>query len=141
MLVESRVFRASHVRHHQYTVHDELDLEVRLPRVFRPVQWLTQLVLAVPSMVAEIGHLARWSRGRLAGGDLGRPKTYGAKEHAKGGAGSSVWGAALLRRPARGHGDAAKRAALFRWARIVLFGHLALAIMFVALDLWFMLLT
>ena len=25
-------FRASHVRHHQYTVHDDLDQEVRLPR-------------------------------------------------------------------------------------------------------------
>ena len=134
-------FRASHVRYHQYTVHDELDLEVRLPRVFRPVQWLTQLVLAVPSMVAEIGHMVRWSRGRLAGvGSLGRPETNSANKHADGGAGSSGWEQRCFADPPAGHGDAAKRAALFRWARIVLFGHLALAIVFVALDLWIMLL-
>ena len=134
-------FRASHVRHHQYTVHDELDLEVRLPRVFRPLQWLTQLVLAVPNMVAEIGHMVRWSRGRLAAdGSMGRPETNSANSHANGGAGSSVWELRCFADPPAGHGDAAKRAALFRWARIVLFGHLALAIVFIAFDLWIMLL-
>ena len=134
-------FRASHVRHHQYTVHDELDLEVRLPRVFRPVQWLTQLVLAVPNMIAEIGHLVRWSRGRLAGsGPSVAAETNGALGHANGGAGSSVWEERCFADPPAGQGNADKRAALFRWARIVVFGHLALAIVFIALDLWIMLL-
>ena len=52
-------FRASHVRHHQYTVHGELDREVQLPRPFQPLQWLFRFVAAVPNCVAEIKVLVR----------------------------------------------------------------------------------
>ena len=113
-------FRASHVRHHQYTVHDDLDQEVRLPRPLQPLQWLTRLVVAVPNMVADMKPLLRWSMGRLAG---------------------NTWEQRCFADRPHGQGDAAKRALLFRWARVVLLGHVALAVTFIALDQWILLLV
>ena len=124
-------FRASHVRHHQYTVHDELDREVRLPRPLQPLQWLFRFVVAVPSMVAEIKTLLRWSCGRLAGDG---------PEAAARGDGAVAWEEHCFADRPVGQGDAAKRAALFGWARVVLLGHLALAVLFIALDGWILLL-
>ena len=122
-------FRASHVRHHQYTVHDELDREVQLPRPFQPLQWLFRFVVAVPNCVAEIKVLLRWSRGRLAGdGPAGEDGGVTWEQHC------------FADRPV-GQGDAAKRRALFGWARVVLLGHLALAVAFVAFDAWILLLV
>ena len=95
-------FRASHVRHHQYTVHDELDREVQLPRPFQPLQWLFRFVAAVPNCVAEIKVLVRWSRGRLA------------TEERADGAGVTWEQHCFADRPV-GQGDAAKRRALFGW--------------------------
>ena len=109
-------FRASHVRHHQYTVHDELDREVQLPRPFQPLQWLFRFVAAVPNCVAEIKVLLRWSCGRLAG------------EGRAGEGGGVTWEQHCFADRPVGQGDAAKRAALFGWARVVLLGHLALAV-------------
>ena len=117
-------FRASHVRHHQYTVHDELDREVRLPRPLQPLQWLFRFVAAVPSMAAELRTLLRWSLGRLD----------------RSGSGVTWEQHCFADRPV-GQGDAAKRAALFGWARVMLLGHLALAALFIAADAWIMLLV
>ena len=122
-------FRASHVRHHQYTVHDELDREVQLPRPFRPLQWLFRFVAAVPNCVAEIRLLVRWSFGHLAGD--GRP----------GEGGGVTWEQHCFADRPVGQGDADGRRALFGWARVVLFGHLALAVVFVASGAWIMLLV
>ena len=122
-------FRASHVRHHQYTVHDELDREVQLPRPFQPLQWLFRFVAAVPNCVAEIKVLLRWSRGRLAG------------DGRAGEGGDVTWEQHCFADRPVGQGDAAKRAALFGWARVVLLGHLALAVAFIAFDAWIMLLV
>lgn len=125
-------FRASHVRHHQYTVHDELDREVRLPRPLQPLQWLFRFVLAVPNMVAEIRTLLRWSRGRLDGN--GPDRAAGAES-------GVTWEQHCFADRPLGQGDAAKRAALFGWARVVLLGHLALAALFIASGAWIMLLV
>ena len=122
-------FRASHVRHHQYTVHDELDREVQLPRPFQPLQWLFRFVAAVPNIVAELKPLLRWSFGRLAG------------EGRTGNGGGVTWEQHCFADRPLGQGDAAKRAALFGWARVVLLGHLALAVLFIAFDAWILLLV
>ena len=113
-------FRASHVRHHQYTVHDDLDQEVRLPRPLQPLQWAGRVVLAVPGMIAEIRALLRWSLGRLA---------------------DNPWEQRCFADRPHGQGDAAKRAALFGWARVVLAGHLVLAVVFAATGQWMLLLV
>ena len=113
-------FRASHVRHHQYTVHDDLDQEVRLPRPLRPLQWAGRFVLAVPGMVGEIRALLRWSLGRLA---------------------DDPWEQRCFADRPQGQGDAARRAALFGWARVVLAGHLVLAAVFIATGQWMLLLV
>ncbi len=115
-------FRASHLRHHQYTTHDELDREVLLPRPLLPLQWITRMVVAVPNMLVEIGTIMRWSLGRLADGKAG-------------GTGSPTWEQRCFADSPTGSGDAKKRTALFAWARVVLLGHLALAVSFVILDL------
>ena len=122
-------FRASHVRHHQYTVHDELDREVQLPRPFQPLQWLFRFVAAVPNILAELKPLLRWSFGRLAG------------EGRTGNGGGVTWEQHCFADRPLGQGDAAKRAALFGWARVVLLGHLALAVLFIAFDAWILLLV
>lgn len=113
-------FRASHLRHHQYTVHDDLDQEVVLPRPLQPLRWVGRFVLAVPDMVMEIMTLLLWSRGRLR---------------------DSTWERRCFADPPVGHGNAAKRAALFGWARAVLAGHLVLAVVFVATGNWILLLV
>ena len=113
-------FRASHVRHHRYTVHDDLDQEVRLPRPLQPLQWAGRFVLAVPGMIGEIRALLRWSLGRLA---------------------DNPWEQRCFADRPQGQGDAAKRAALFGWARVVLAGHVVLAAVFVATGQWMLLLV
>lgn len=113
-------FRASHVRHHQYTVHEDLDQEVQLPRPLRPVQWIGQLVIGIPSMVAEIKALLRWSIGRIA---------------------NNPWEQRCFADRPLGHGDATKRTELFTWARVVLAVHLVLSITFIVTGQWILLLV
>lgn len=100
-------FRTSHALHHQLTLHKGHDLEIVLPLKVRPVDVLYWFAFN-PFWVLQLlrTHL-RHARGIVKG----------------------EWEERIF--PAS---SAANRAALFNWARILIFGHVALAALFIAID-------
>jgi fatty acid desaturase len=106
-------FRASHVRHHQYTVHKGLDLEVVLPLKFSRWQWLFLFTFNLPGLVNNIKTIIRRSLGIL----------------------TTEWELRLY--PVN---NKIERKRLFAWSRILLLGHLTLAILFVLSGQWTLLL-
>jgi fatty acid desaturase len=105
-------FRASHVKHHQYTVHHDLDGEVILPAKFDwySVKFLfSQLLFDPYNLFCGLRNWFRHSRG-----DVRDPWV----NKVLGDTGSK------LRQDHR------------RWARIVVYGHLALATLFIASGNW-----
>ena len=110
-------FRRSHARHHQYTTHHDLDLEVMLPLDFKWHAWIYGI------------HLS--PQGDAAGVSSAVP--------------------ALLRPPSRADPEVQTGespvpgirprglAKMVRWARVLLFGHAALALVFVLSGNWILL--
>jgi fatty acid desaturase len=100
-------FRTSHAKHHQLTLHTGRDLEIILPINVRPVDVLYWFTFN-PGYVWQVlkTHL-RHARGIIKGEweERSFPKS-----------------------------DAKNRRALIRWARILVFGHLALALLFIAIG-------
>jgi len=124
-------FRISHVKHHQVTVHKDHDGEVVLPQTldWQSVKFfLAQLVpfpfLNVPNAPLRFfkgffGHMRAWAG--AARGDI-KDATFKAE-----------WITKVMP-----ESNVAARREHRRWARIVLFGHLALAILFIATGHWFL---
>lgn len=103
------MFWASHQEHHKYTLHPPDDLEVVLPVEITLKQFLKYSFVNPWGFVDRLKGLIRLSRGRLSG----------------------EWENALF--PAS---DPQKRRRLFAWARIILFGHLGIAVVSIALGWW-----
>jgi fatty acid desaturase len=103
------MFWASHQEHHKYTLHPPDDLEVVLPVEITLASFFKTSFVNPWGFIDRVKNLVRLSRGRLEG----------------------EWENALF--PA---GDPKRRAQLFAWARIILFGHLAIAVVSIALGWW-----
>jgi fatty acid desaturase len=110
-------FRHSHAGHHQYTVHDDLDLEVMLPIKLRPQAWLWAFTVNLPAAKRVFSMFARHAFGRRRETIL-----------------TSEWEKRIFP-----PGDREGLRSLQRWARTVVFGHLALATLFVATGNWILL--
>jgi fatty acid desaturase len=106
-------FRASHTRHHQYTVHKGLDLEVELPLKYRRKTWFFMFTFNLPGLINNLKTIIRRSLGILTG----------------------EWEKRLY--PVN---NKKERQRLFAWSRILLIGHLTLAILFVLSGQWTLLL-
>lgn len=102
-------FRASHTRHHLYTVHHSLDMEVVLPIRVRLADFLLSFVVNPIGVFGLFRTHARNSLGILEGE---WQKRIFSEENAK------------------------KRIALANWARFLILGHLALAGLFIWLRAW-----
>ena len=106
-------YRASHMRHHQYTVHKGLDLEVVLPLKISGLDWLFLFTFNGGRFVNEFTTLVRHCFGIVKGEQEEQifPVT-----------------------------DKKGRRQLFMWARIFILGHLALAALFIVTGQWTLLL-
>jgi fatty acid desaturase len=102
-------FWTSHQEHHKYTLHPPDDMEVVLPVTLTLESFLKVALINPWGLVERTKGLVRLSLGRIDG----------------------AWGNRLF--PAS---DPARRAAVIRWARIHLFGHLALTIGSLAMGWW-----
>ncbi|VGO14182.1 hypothetical protein PDESU_02741 [Pontiella desulfatans] len=107
-------FRISHTEHHQNTLHDAVDQEVVLPARFGAMEWIKAFTFNVPGAPRGlwVHNILPWyikhSLGIM----------------------TSEWDRRLFDdRPK-------KKQELVVWARIILFGHLALAALFIALGQW-----
>lgn len=113
-------YRASHIRHHQATTHADHDGEVVLPLGLDWHGW--QFIFY--SLTCNPLHL--WNQLRFwiaaARGDLSRDGFF-----------KSKWLNRVVPET-----DLKSRRELILWARIVLFGHLALALAFIASGHWFL---
>ena len=103
------LFRASHARHHLYTVHHGLDLEVVLPGRFRPRDFLWQLAFNPVGVYNQIRNHVRLALGILEG----------------------EWENRIL-----GGDGAHLKAGVVAWARAQVIGHLALGVVFGVLGQW-----
>ena len=113
-------YRASHIRHHQVTAHADRDGEIVLPQ---GLDWhgIMFVVQALTFSPAGIWKLMRFWIG-AARGDLSHPGFFNAQ-----------WLQRVMP-----ESDLAGRREQRRWARIVVFGHLALAALFVVTGHWFL---
>jgi fatty acid desaturase len=103
------MFWTSHQEHHKYTLHPPDDMEVVLPVMITLESFLKYSFVNPWGVRDRFKGLIRLSQGRLEG----------------------EWENALF--PAS---EPQKRARLIAWARILLFGHLGLAVVSIALGLW-----
>ncbi|MCE0499537.1 MAG: fatty acid desaturase [Methylacidiphilales bacterium] len=112
-------FRPSHVKHHQATVHADYDGEVVLPQKldWQSVKFFAMILAFDP--YAAFCRLRDWVR--MARGKASDWKAKGA------------WYNQVLP-----ESNEALRCEHRNWARIVLFGHLALAALFIATGHWFL---
>ena len=101
-------FRASHLLHHQFTLHPPDDLEVILPLTFSHSCFLKVAFVNPQALWYRLKSLWRWSRGRL-GSDYERDVLFT---------------------------TALRRRALFRQARFTLGGHLLIALVSLASGQW-----
>lgn len=107
-------FRISHTEHHQNTLHDGVDQEVVLPAKFGFIDWVKAFTFFVPGAPRGIWvhNIIPWYI-RHSLGIM-----------------TSEWDHKLFDdRPK-------KKKELVRWARIILFGHLALAALFIYIGQW-----
>lgn len=102
-------FHASHMRHHQYTLHPPDDLEVVLPQTFTLGHFCRQSFVVPNAVTFVIGNTWRLARGRFKG----------------------EWELTLF--PA----DAPERARpVIRWAWTLLVGHALILVLAVCFRLW-----
>ena len=110
-------FRHSHAGHHQYTTHHELDLEVMLPITMSRKSWLWALTVSIPSIRHIFSIVFRYAFARTRERML-----------------RSEWEQRIF--PVDDQ-DEIRR--LRAWARFLIFGHAALAVLFVATGNWILL--
>jgi fatty acid desaturase len=106
-------FRTSHTRHHQYTVHKNLDLEVVLPIKISRIDWIFFLTINVYKAAYEIYPMFLRALGIVKG----------------------EWVERIFPRE-----NVNERRKLFWWCRIVFLGHIALAAVFILTGKWILLL-
>lgn len=113
-------YRASHIRHHQLTAYAEHDGEVVLPKCldWHGVRFIVASLTLDPTVL--IRNFRFWIC--AARGKLTRDGFFKAK-----------WLQTVVP-----ESDSEVRRELFQWARIVLFGHIALAALFIATGNWFL---
>ncbi len=102
-------FRTSHMKHHQYTTHRDLDQEVVLPGQIRLRDFLWQLACNPRGVYGQLRTHVRLGLGILEG----------------------EWEKKIF----SGDGERYRRP-LFAWARVLVLGHLALAALFALLGAW-----
>jgi fatty acid desaturase len=105
-------FRASHPKHHLWTVHTGLDLEVVLPITLRPIDWLYAFTVNPPILWHLLRTHVRHARGIIRG----------------------EWEERIFP-----ENDVNRRRELFVWARMLLAGHLLLAAVFIYFQLYILL--
>ena len=110
-------FRRSHAKHHQYTTHHDFDLEVMLPLNFKWHAWIYGFTFHPKSLMLVFPHLFRQCFGRRREVSL-----------------RTEWERILF--PAS---DPEGLAKMVRWARVLLLGHTALALIFVFSGNWILL--
>lgn len=110
-------FRHSHANHHQYTVHQELDLEVMLPINIKWYQWIWGFTISVPGIRRLFPMMLRHTFGQKREFIL-----YLEKDR--------------LFFPPK---DASAVKEMQRWSRVMLLGHFLLGILFVASGNWILL--
>ncbi len=103
------LFWASHTEHHKYTLHQPDDLEVTLPIPITLKGFLTSAFINPRGLWWTIKGQVRLARGQLKG-----PWEHHLYDNA----------------------EPAVRRRLFNWARIVLAGHLAIAVISIAMEWW-----
>lgn len=107
-------FWTSHKRHHLYTIHSPWDREVVLPAGRWGLKnYLSLATVSIPLVRMMVGMHFRHLRGRLAPG----------------------WEQTIFP-----ESDLDNRRALIRWARVQVWGHLALALFFLAIGQWILIL-
>lgn len=106
-------FRESHVRHHQFTVHHELDMEVILPIKIRKRDWVYALTLNIPKWIYVFHGTFRQSLGKIEG----------------------QWAEIILP-----ESKVKERKKIIRWARTLIIGHSLFAAVFIYFNLWSLLL-
>jgi len=114
-------YRVSHVRHHQSTVHTDHDGEVVLPQGLTwhgANFWLTEFTVNPVKVCRLIRNCVAAARGKVTSADAFF---------------SADWLHAII--PAD---NAELRREHRDWARVLLFGHLFLAVLFVATGHWFL---
>lgn len=102
-------YKASHMRHHLYTLHPPDDLEVVLPIRLMMRSFLLSAVVDPISLWAAVGGAARLALGRLEG----------------------PWDRALFT-----ESDPVQRLRLFTWARITLLGHTVIIAVSAVTGFW-----
>jgi fatty acid desaturase len=102
-------YKASHTRHHLYTLHPPYDMEVVLPMKLTLLGFVTSAVIDPLGFYRSVSDTVRTALGRLKG----------------------EWENKLF--PAS---DPAERRRLFRWARILLLGHAIIVAVSAATGLW-----
>ena len=107
-------FRVSHAKHHQYTVHYQLDGEVELPQELKWYSWLTGFTLDPIHVFNTVKSL----RYAVGGKKLGTP-----------------WEQKIF-----ADENPEKLRSAVRFARILILGHLVLGVVFVASGNWILLL-
>ena len=110
-------FRHSHARHHQYTTHHDLDLEVMLPLNFKWHAWIYGFTCHPKSLALLFPHLFRQCFGRRR------------EEILKSESERTLFSAS----------DPGEIRKMVRWARVLLFGHTALGLIFVLSGNWILL--
>ena len=111
-------FRHSHVKHHQFTVHDDLDMEVMLPQILRWYHWIFAFTINFLPIYQNLSRHFRYAFGRRREVIL-----------------NSVWERRIFPETKP---EALRR--LVKWSRILIGGHFALAVVFVATGNWILLL-
>jgi fatty acid desaturase len=107
-------FRASHLNHHQYTVHAGRDLEIILPKIIKPWHWIPFFTFHFFSITDIVGFFSNLKNTVFL--------AFGMLE--------GEWEHRLF------DSDPQNRRNLFNWARILLIGHTILAAVFIYTGLW-----
>ena len=107
-------FRRSHVKHHQFTVHNDLDMEVILPLKLRWYNWIFGFTINIQGMYISIFRYFRYAFGRRREVIL-----------------KSVW---EQRNFPETQPEALKK--LVNWARFIVISHLTLVVVFIATGNW-----
>lgn len=107
-------FRRSHVKHHQFTVHDELDMEVKLPQKLRWYHWIFALTFNPENIYVNFSNKFRRA--------FGRRREFMLK---------SVWEQRIF---PESKPEVLKR--MVNWERSMIIGHSILAIIFITTGNW-----
>ncbi len=102
-------FKASHTRHHDFTLYRDLDQEIKLPQSLEYSSWIWWLTFNFPQFYKTLKTTIENSLGIIRG----------------------EWGRVLFLEE-----NSPKKEELFSWARFVLIGHIFLVILFIVTGNW-----